>query len=88
MVWSIKKEADKKNELCEEYQIPYEEVENISYQELYAKTMYLIDNNIPVTNNGILNPIYNMSNINMEIRYKVTLEELINKYQIKDKKRK
>ena len=88
MVWSIKKETDKKYKLCEEYQIPYEEVENISYQELYAKTMYLIDNNIPVTNNGILNPIYNMSNINMEIRYKVTLEELINKYQIKDKKRK
>ena len=88
MVWSIKKETDKKYKLCEEYQIPYEEVENISYQELYAKTMYLIDNNILVTNNGILNPIYNMSNINMEIRYKVTLEELINKYQIKDKKRK
>ena len=88
MVWSIKKEADKKNELCEEYQIPYEEVENISYQELYAKTMYLIDNNIPIIKNGKLNPIYNMSNINMEIRYKVTLEELINKYQIKDKKRK
>ena len=88
MVWSIKKETDKKYKLCEEYQIPYEEVENISYQELYAKTMYLIDNNIPVTNNGILNPIYNMSNINMEIRYKVTLEELINKYQIKDRKRK
>ena len=88
MVWSIKKETDKKYKLCEEYQIPYEEAENISYQELYAKTMYLIDNNIPVTNNGILNPIYNMSNINMEIRYKVTLEELINKYQIKDRKRK
>ena len=88
MVWSIKKETDKKYKLCEEYQIPYEEAENISYQELYAKTMYLIDNNILVTNNGILNPIYNMSNINMEIRYKVTLEELINKYQIKDRKRK
>ncbi len=87
MVWSIKKETDKKNELCKEYQIPYEEVENISYQELYAKTMYLIDNNIPVTNNGILNPIYNMSNINMEIRYKVTLEELINRYTKKEKEK-
>ena len=87
MIWSIKKEADKKNELCEEYQIPYEEVQNISYQELYAKTMYLIDNNILVTNNGILNPIYNMSNINMEIRYKVTLEELINRYTKKEKEK-
>ena len=87
MIWSVKKEADKKNELCEEYQIPYEEVQNISYQELYAKTMYLIDNNILVTNNGMLNPIYNMSNINMEIRYKVTLEELINRYTKKEKEK-
>ena len=87
MVWSIRKRTDKKNELCEEYQIPYEEVQNISYQELYAKTMYLIDNNVLVTNNGILNPIYNMSNINMEIRYKVTLEELINKYTKKEKEK-
>ena len=87
MVWSIRKRTDKKNELCEEYQIPYEEVENISYQELYVKTMYLIDNNILVTSNGILNPIYNMSNINMEIRYKVTLEELINKYTKKEKEK-
>ena len=87
MIWSVKKEADKKNKLCEEYQIPYEEVQNISYQELYAKTMYLIDNNILVTNNGILNPIYNMSNINMEIRYKVTLEELINRYTKKEKEK-
>ena len=87
MVWSIKKETDKKYKLCEEYQIPYKEVENISYQELYAKTMYLIDNNILVTNNGILNPIYNMSNINMEVTYKVTLEELINKYTKKEKEK-
>ena len=87
MVWSIKKETDKKYKLCEEYQIPYEEVENISYQELYAKTMYLIDNNILVTNNGILNPIYNMSNINMEVTYKVTLEELINRYTKKEKEK-
>ena len=49
--------------------------------------MYLIDNNILVTNNGILNPIYNMSNINMEIRYKVTLEELINRYTKKEKEK-
>ena len=88
MVWSIRKYKDKKHKLCEKYKIPYEEVENISYQELYVKTMYLIDNNISVTSNGELNPIYNMSNMNMEIRYKVTLEELINKYQIEDKKRK
>ena len=88
MVWEIRKKTEEKVELCEKYQIPYEEVWYVPYEEIYIKTMYLMDNNIPIIKNGKLNPIYNMSNINMEIRYKVTLEELINKYQIKDKKRK
>ena len=88
MVWEIRKKTEEKVELCEKYQIPYEEVWYVPYEEIYIKTMYLMDNNIPIIKNGKLNQIYNMSNINMEIRYKVTLEELINKYQIKDKKRK
>ena len=88
MVWKIRKKTEEKVELCKKYQIPYEEVWYLPYEEIYIKTMYLMDNNIPIIKNGKLNPIYNMSNMNMEIRYKVTLEELINKYQIEDKKRK
>ena len=65
--------------------IPYEKVKNISYNELYAKTMYLLDNNIDIIIDGKLNSIYNMSNTNMQITYGVSLEELIEKYQKKEK---
>ena len=87
MIWEIRKRKDKKQELCNEYLIPYEEVENISYNELYAKTMYLLDNNINIIIDDKLNPIYNMSNINMKVTYGVSLEELIEKYKKKEKEK-
>ena len=87
MVWEIRKRKNKKQELCNEYLIPYEEVENISYNELYAKTMYLLDNNINIIIDDKLNPIYNMSNTNMKVTYGVSLEELIEKYKKKEKEK-
>ena len=87
MIWEIRKRKDKKQELCNEYLIPYEEVENISYNELYAKTMYLLDNNINIIIDDKLNPIYNMSNTNMKVTYGVSLEELIEKYKKKEKEK-
>ena len=71
MVWSIIDRVGKKEELCNEYLIPYDEVESISYNELYVKTMYLLDNNINIIIDGKLNPIYNMSNTNMQVTYGV-----------------
>ena len=87
MVWKIRKKTEEKVELCEKYQIPYEEVWYLPYEEIYIKTMYLMDNNIPIIKNGKLNSIYNMSNINMEIAYKINLEELINRYIKKEKEK-
>jgi len=87
MIWEIRKRKDKKQELCNEYLIPYEEVENISYNELHAKTMYLLDNNINIIIDDKLNPIYNMSNTNMKVTYGVSLEELIEKYKKKEKEK-
>ena len=87
MIWEIRKRKDKNQELCNEYLIPYEEVENISYNELYAKTMYLLDNNINIIIDDKLNPIYNMSNTNMKVTYGVSLEELIEKYKKKEKEK-
>ena len=71
MVWSIIDRVGKKEKLCNEYLIPYDEVESISYNELYVKTMYLLDNNINIIIDGKLNPIYNMSNTNMQVTYGV-----------------
>ena len=87
MIWETRKRKDKKQELCNEYLIPYDEVENISYNELYAKTMYLLDNNINIIIDDKLNPIYNMSNTNMKVTYGVSLEELIEKYKKKEKEK-
>ena len=87
MIWEIRKRKDKNQELCNEYLIPYDEVENISYNELYAKTMYLLDNNINIIIDDKLNPIYNMSNTNMKVTYGVSLEELIEKYKKKEKEK-
>ena len=87
MIWEIRKRKDKKQELCNEYLIPYDEVENISYNELYAKTMYLLDNNINIIIDDKLNPIYNMSNFNMKVTYGVSLKELIEKYKKKEKEK-
>ena len=87
IIWEIRKRKDKKQELCNEYLIPYEEVENISYNELHAKTMYLLDNNINIIIDDKLNPIYNMSNTNMKVTYGVSLEELIEKYKKKEKEK-
>ena len=87
MVWEIKARKGKKQELCNEYLLPYEKIKYISYNELYAKTMYLLDNNIDIIIDGKLNPIYNMSNTNMQVIYGVSLEELIEKYQKKEKEK-
>ena len=87
MVWEIRKGKIKKQKLCNEYLIPYEEVKNISYNELYAKTMYLLDNNIDIIIDGKLNLIYNMSNTNMQITYGISLKELIEKYKKKEKEK-
>ena len=87
MVWEIRIRKGKKQKLCNEYLIPYEDVKNISYNELYAKTMYLLDNNINIIIDDKLNPIYNMSNTNMKVTYGVSLEELIEKYKKKGKEK-
>ena len=87
MICEIRIRKGKKQKLCNEYSIPYEDVKNISYNELYAKTMYLLDNNIDIIIDGKLNPIYNMSNTNMQVTYGVSLEELIEKYKKKEKEK-
>lgn len=87
MIWGIIDRVGKKEELCSEYLIPYKDVIRISYDELHAKTMYLLDNNINIIIDSKLNPIYNMSNTNMQVTYGVSLEELIEKYKKKEKEK-
>ena len=56
---------------------------HISIQELQSKISFLQENNIPITDNqGKLHEIFSISNINMQAKYNISLEELISKYYI------
>lgn len=52
------------------------------YQELYAKIEYLMDNNLTLQIDGKINPIFSMSNVNMQMQYGISKEELITKYYL------
>jgi len=69
---------------CIRYGIDYETysqtINIIPYKEFISKINYLRSLNIPLTINGQLHPIFTMSNINMQIRYGISLENLINEY--------
>ena len=84
MIWDIRKNKDIVIELCNEYDIDYQSeksVLNKSYLELYVKIMFLRDNNIPIVLNGKLHEIFFMSDLNMQVKYQVSLENLIEKYK-------
>ena len=89
MVWSVRKNKEEIQELCNENNILYELNEDIllhmSIQEFQAKLGFLRELNLPIIEeNDILNPIFSMSNLNMQANYNVSLEELMDKYYAKE----
>ena len=89
MIWDTKKNKSNIEELCIENNIDIKKnksiISHISYIEFKVKLSYLKDNNMSITNNGILHEIFSMSNINMKAKYNVSLEELVNMYKEKNK---
>lgn len=89
--FNIKKEhKDNIIELCNQDNLDikkYKFLTKMPYQELYAKIAFILDNNYKLEFNGELNPIFEMSDINMQIQYGISKEELITKYYIDKKKR-
>ena len=53
---------------------------NKSFYEIYVKIAFMIENNIPLTENGKINKMIYMSDINMQEKYNVSIEELVPKY--------
>jgi len=81
----IEKRANKKlvKGLCLENGIDvskYKSFLNKSYDEVYVKLCYLKDYGIPVVDNGIIHPIFFMSDINMQVEYHVSLDDLMRQY--------
>ena len=69
------------------YYEKYLDLERIPYKVLLAKINYLVSNNIPLINtNNELNPIFFMSDINMQVVYGISLEDLVKQYSNSNKK--
>lgn len=85
MIWDVKINKGKIENLCIENNIDMKinkkNISHISIQELKSKIEFLRENNIPlVDDKGKLHEIFTMSSANMQVKYGVSLEELINKY--------
>ena len=85
MVFSVRKNKEDVKIFCLENYIDLEinkiTLNHISIQELIAKTRYLKEQNIGIVDaNGLLHEIYSMSSVNMQVKYNISLEELIDKY--------
>ena len=69
--------------LCNILGIKFEDNISLQYKSLYeifVKIKFMIENNIPLTNNGKINTIIYMSDINMQEKYNVSINELVRKY--------
>ena len=89
MIWDVKENKEKIENICIEYDIDIKVnnsiLEHISIQELSSKISYLLNNNISIVDSdGNLHDLFSMSSINMQAKYNVSLEDLINKYYISD----
>ena len=87
MVFSVRKNKEEVKIFCLENNIDLEKnkiiLNHISIQELVAKTRYLKEQNIDIVDaNGLLHEIYSMSNVNMQVKYNISLEVLIDKYYL------
>lgn len=84
MIWNINENYKKIKECLIEYEINPRKygrfVKHLSYLELRAKMMYLTLNRIPIIVNGELNEIFNMADLNMQIKYGISKSEIILNY--------
>ena len=49
--------------------------------------MYLLDNNIPIVDNeGYVYDIFFMADLNMQVKYNITIDDLVDKYIINGKR--
>jgi len=91
MIWQIRKRKPKEDNksLCEEYGLDcekYPDLLKIPYEVLSAKINYLNSNNVSLMNNNVLNPIFFMSDVNMQVMYGISLEDLVKQYSNSSKK--
>ena len=62
-------------------------LERISYIELISKITYLRENNLAITTNGYLNPIFSMASPDIKNNYHISLEEILANFYAKKLKK-
>ena len=84
MIWDAKLNQNEIREVCIANNIDYKKnkkvLDVIPCKVLIAKINYLLERNIPLTENGILHEIFSMSSPNMKVKYGFTLEEMVTTY--------
>lgn len=81
MIFEPRKNRADNCELCERYNIQYslykKQIDAIPYREFLAKINYLCSEDMPILIGEQLHPIFFESSINMQVKYGVNLEQLI-----------
>ena len=90
MIWNVKSNKEEVNQIFLNNNIDITKnnaiLSHISIQELQSKIEFLKSHNIPIIDgNGLLIDIFSMSNLDMQEKYHISLEELIDKYYLKNK---
>ena len=84
MIWNVSDNYSRIKEILQSYGINYRKhmtyLKQYSVIEIEAKIKYLVDNSYAIIEKSKLHEIFNMSNINMNVKYGVTKEDLIRKY--------
>ena len=89
MIWDVRKNKSNLIELCNRSGIDvkkHKHLLNKSYDEVYVKICFLLDNNIVIISGDRLCDIFFMSDIDMQDKYGISLKDLLDKYISKDKK--
>jgi len=92
MLWAVRSNVKGNQDICLKYGIDYKEhwstINHMSKIELISKINYLLSIGENIVVDGKLHEIFSMSSVNMEEKYGINLEELINNYYTIDNKKK
>ena len=84
MIWNVSNNYSRIKEILQSRGINYRKhmsyLKQYSVIEVEAKIKYLINNGYAIIEESKLHEIFNMSDINMKIKYGVTKEDLIRDY--------
>ncbi len=83
MVWDSKNNKEELKELCKVYGIDIklnQSILNKPYNEVMAKIAFLGDIGEPIIVDSRLHSIFFMADINMQMIYNISMEDLLNKY--------